>query len=213
MRTETKIIYQYDELPTDSAKQRAREWLAGLTFSDSNDWEHVYTDAEHAAKLLGITIDQRIFKTMGGGSGSEPCIWFSGFSSQGDGACFEGSYRYASRAPDAIKAYAPQDAELLRIAEGLRSVQLRYSYRLVATCKHLGHYSHSGCMSVQVEDRDNRYRELGDDEDTIVQLLRDFADWIYDQLEKEHDYQTEDAQIEESLRANEYEFDEEGNRA
>jgi len=160
MRTEIKTIYQYDELPTERAKERAREWLAGLTFSDSNDWEHVYTDAEQVADLLGITIHSRSFKTVGGGSGSEPCIWFSGFSSQGDGACFEGVYQYAKGAPAAVAAYAPKDAELLRIAKGLQDVQRRNFYRLRATCRQSGHYYHSGCMSVSVEDHGYMYRDM-----------------------------------------------------
>ncbi len=47
-------------------------------------------------------------------------------------------------------------------------------------------------------------------EDVISQALRDFAHWIYRQLETEYDYQTSDDQISEMIEANEYEFDETG---
>jgi hypothetical protein len=37
--------------------------------------------------------------------------------------------------------------------------------------------------------------------------------WIYRQLEREYDYQNADAQVDENIRANEYEFYEDGKRA
>ena len=43
--------------------------------------------------------------------------------------------------------------------------------------------------------------------------MRDFAQWIYDSLEKEYEYQMSDEFVTENIEANEYEFDEEGNRA
>jgi hypothetical protein len=46
----------------------------------------------------------------------------------------------------------------------------------------------------------------------VTQCMRDFADWIYDQLRKEYEYQMSDEQVDETLIANEYEFDEDGDR-
>ena len=43
--------------------------------------------------------------------------------------------------------------------------------------------------------------------------MRDFADCIYKQLETENDWRNADEQVDETLRANEYEFTEEGERA
>ena len=42
---ETKV-YQYDELPTDKAKERAREWFDSVQFGGYDWWESVYEDAE-----------------------------------------------------------------------------------------------------------------------------------------------------------------------
>ena len=150
---------------------------------------------------------------MGGGTGSEPRIFFSGFSSQGDGACFEGRYRYKKGALAKIHAEAPKDVELQRIAKGLQDVQRRHFYRLEALCEHRGHYCHSGCMAVEVRHEEDRYRDIGDAEDDVTQLLRDFADWIYKQLEAEHDYRTSDEQVIEAIEAIPYEFYENGSRA
>lgn len=200
-----KTVYKFDEL-SDKAKEKARDWYRQFVFSDSNDWEHVYSDAAAIAELMGIDIATR-------GKHNEPIIYFSGFSSQGDGACFEGSYRYKKGSVKAVKDYAPQDTELHRIVKTLADIQRKNFYRLYATMSHRGPYYHSGCMSVNVEDSENQYRDIGDAENEITQLMRDFADWIYDQLEKENDYQSEDETIDENIRANEYEFDEDGGRA
>lgn len=211
-RIVSKTIYQFDEL-SDRAKERARDWFRQHVFSDSNDWEHVYSDAEEMGKIIGIEIGQRSFETRGGGTGYEPKIYFSGFSSQGDGACFDGGYRYKKGALKAIKQAAPNDTELHRIAKALQEHQSRHFYQLVAKCKHSGHYYHSGCMDVEVHHYEDRYRDLGPTEGCVIQLMRDFADWIYKQLNNEYDYQNSDEQVDESIRANEYEFDEDGKRS
>ena len=92
-------------------------------------------------------------------------------------------------------------------------MQRKHFYHLIASMNHTGHYCHSGCMSVEVEHNEDRYRDIGDAEEEITQLMRDFADWIYERLSDEYDYQTSDEAVEEAIRANEYEFDEEGDRA
>lgn len=212
MHTITTTVYTFDELD-ERAKERARDWWRSSSFSDSNDWDHVYADAERIGSLMGIEISQRTFKTVGGGSGSEPCIFFSGFSSQGDGACFEGCYRYKKGGVKAVMSEAPTDKELARIVKALQDVQRRHFYALTASCKHRGYYQHSGCMHVEVEDDRYRYRDIGDAEDDIAQLMRDFADWIYKQLENEYEYQNSTEVVDEMLKANQYTFTEEGKPA
>lgn len=212
MRVVETNVFQYDELD-DRAKERAREWYSRHVFEDSCDWEFVYDDAVRVAEILGIEIEPCYVPLMNGKSRKTPTIYFSGFWSHGDGACFEGTYRYAKGATKKIREYAPQDKELHRIADELQAVQRKHFYHLIASMNHTGHYCHSWCMSVEVEHNEDRYRDIGDAEDDIRQLMRDFADWIYDRLESEYDYQTSDEAVEEAIRANEYEFDEEGARA
>ena len=108
MRVVETNVFQYDELD-DRAKERAREWYSRHVFEDSCDWEFVYEDAAEVADILGIDLRQRRVQLMGGGHRYEPSIYFSGFWSQGDGACFEGTYRYAKGATKKIREYAPQD--------------------------------------------------------------------------------------------------------
>jgi hypothetical protein len=93
---------------------------------------------------------------MGGGSRRRPHIFFRGFWSQGDGACFEGRYAYARRASAAIRRHAPLDVELHRIVDRLQAVQRRNFYQLSAEARHRGHDCHVGCMAITVE-RDGRF--------------------------------------------------------
>ena len=90
----------------------------------------VYEDAAQCGKILGIDLNTKPVKLMGGGTRYDPCIWFSGFASQGDGACFDGTYAYAKGAVKAIRAHAPEDKELHRIADELQAIQRRYFYRI-----------------------------------------------------------------------------------
>lgn len=200
-------VYYFDQL-SDAAKERARDWYRECSKTD-HWWDSVYEDAERVANCLGIEIDSR--------KGSKDlCIYFSGFCSQGDGACFEGRYRYRKGWLEELTAYAPpspeRNQELHRIGHALQEVQARYFYKLEATAKHSGHYYHSGCTNIDVTHADDQYRDIGDAEDTVAQLLRDFMDWIYDGLEKESEWLDSEENVDECIVANEYEFDVNGDR-
>ena len=201
-------VYKFKEL-SDSAEEKAREWYREGAL-DYDWWEFVYEDAANIADRMGIDLRTRPVKLMGGGTRYNPCIWFSGFCSQGDGACWEGTYSYKKGSVKAVKEYAPQDKELHAIAQGLYEVQRRHFYKLSAKVGHRGHYYHSHCMDIDVDlDGDGDYSDAAEE---VRQLLRDFADWIYSRLEEEHDYQMSDEQVDESIEANEYEFEEDGSR-
>ena len=141
-------------------------------------------------------------------------IWYSGFSSQGDGACFTGFYSYAKDCLKAVKAYAPLDTELHSIAQRLQDVQRRHFYGLTANLTHGGRYYHENSISFDVTDGMHEYSNLNaDTEDTICEALRDFMRWIYSSLEREYEYETSMAAFLECAEANEYEFTENGRRA
>lgn len=206
-----QIVYKFEEL-SERAKERARDWWRTAEANNfNNDNSLQFDDFATVAEILGINLRTRPVKLLGGGTRYEPCIWYSGFSSQGDGACFEGSYSYAKDAPKKIRAYAGQDSELHRIADQLQKIQRKNFYALAASVSHRGHYYHSGCTSIDVERNDGR--EMTEDaEEEIIQLLRDFMDWMYRQLEKDYEYRMSDENVDESITINDYEFDEDGNR-
>ena len=212
MRTETRTrtLYKFSELSPE-AQRRALEKQAQYEAEDF-DPEFVYDDAATIADLFGLDLDTRYISLMNGSTIPEPIIYYSGFSSQGDGACFEGSYSYKPGSLKAVKDYAGQDERLHRIVKALQDIQRKNFYQLTARCKHSGHYYHSGCMSVDVERSDDK-EMTADAEETVKECLRDFADWIYKQLENEYDYRTGEEACREAIEANEYEFTEKGDMA
>lgn len=212
--TVTTKVFKYDELSPE-AQAKARDWYREGNL-DYEWWDSIYEDAVKVAECLGISIGTRR-------DSKEPAIFFSGFCSQGDGACFEGTYCYKKGWRKALEDYAPSrnkidgewvpsesNAELHQIGSALQEVQRRYMYQLEATVRHYGHYYHSGCTSIDVTHTESMYRDIGGAEDDVKTQLRLFMDWIYDQLEKEHDYLQADEQIAESIRSNEHEFREDG---
>jgi hypothetical protein len=208
-RTIETTVYSFEEL-SDEAKETAREWYrqGALEY----DWsEFVIEDAANIAGLFGLDLKQRPVKLMNGDTRYEPSVYFSGFSSQGDGACFEGQYYYKKGALKAVKDYAPTDEKLHRIVKDLQSIQRRHFYRLTAAIEHYGRYYHSGCMTGNVYINGD-YAD-NDTHEAVWECFRDFADWIYRRLEAEHDYILSDEQVDESIACNEYEFDEDGNIA
>lgn len=196
MRTETKTleIFKYEEL-NDCAKANARAWYRNG--DDDNFFaECVIDDAKEVAALMGWEIDK---------------VYYSGFSYQGDGACFEGRLRYKKGCVERVAAYAPRDEKLQRIAKAWQDLQRRNFYALRASVKHRGHYQHEMCTEFECEDTRNQYGLLNaGKEDDTKEIARDFMRWIYKRLEDAYEYSVSDEVVAENIIANEYEFTEDG---
>lgn len=205
------LVYRLDELDAP-AQDRARGWYREIGFD--HDWYNaVYDDFQQIADILGLRFKTTPVRLYGGGTRQAPCIWFRGFWSQGDGAAFEAWYIYAPRAAQRIRAHAPQDVELHRIAEALQQVQRRNFYQLRAETSLRGHYCHARSMVIAVaRDSPTRQEMTEDAEEVVADALRDLADWLYRQLQREYEYLTSDAAIDEVIRANDYSFTAEGRR-
>lgn len=204
-------VHRLDEL-SDDAKDEARAWYRQVGLD--HDWfEFVYEDFERICAILGVNLKTVPVRLYGGGTRQKPCIWFSGFWSQGDGACFEGRYSHAAGATRAIRDHALKDNELHRIADVLQAVQRRNFYQLHATVTHRDRYYHEYCMAIWVERDSPTWQDMtADAEETVIEALRDLARWLYRQLEREYDHLTSDEAIEEGIIVNEYTFTEGGRR-
>lgn len=203
-------VYGLDEL-SDAAKEKARAWYRQVGIDD--DWyEFLYEDFQCIAEILGLrlkTVPVRLFDA----TRQKPCIWFSGFWSQGDGACFEGRYNHAKGAPRKIRDHAPKDGELHRIADALQAIQRRNFYQLHADIAHRDRCYHEYCMSISVErDSPTCQDRTADAEEVVAEVLRDLARWLYRQLEREYEYLTSDEVVDEAMIANAYMFTEAGHR-
>lgn len=210
MRQVTFNAFRFHEL-SDAAKQVARAWMLDCLRQDPDWYEQVYEDADDVAKILGIEINGKPIHMRNGGTREIPSIWFTGFWSQGDGACFEGRYSYAPTIA-AMREYAPEDKKLERIAFDLELIQSQHANGLKAKMTQRGSYLHSGCMDVEVWHEDDEREVSMDAEQTLRQLMRDFADWIYAQLQAESEHRETDEYVDEQLNAQEYEFTEDGRR-
>jgi hypothetical protein len=217
MRVVETTVYQYSEL-SERAKSKARDWYREASADDNHYSETVLYDALQIAEILGIEFKTRDVKTYRGKVRQEPAIYWTGFASQGDGACFEGKLvsHETGTALDRIKAYAPTDETLHAIAAELDALQETYQRRLAAAVTLSGHrYCHSGMMQVDVTalDADGDEKEVTrEDEITAIKALRGFADWIYLQLQNEYFFSISDENVAETIAANEYEFTADGER-
>ena len=204
-------VYQLAEL-SDAARENARAWYREGGF-DYDWYATIFDDFEQICEILGVRLKARAVRLMGGGTRQQPRIYFTGFWSQGDGACFEAFYSYRKNASRDIRGHAPKDDRLHAIADGLQSVQRRNFCQLHADVSHRGHYYHAYCMAISVERDSPTWQGMTAHAGEIVtEALRDLADWLYRQLEREYEYLTSDESVEETIIANEYTFTEAGRR-
>lgn len=195
MQTHTHTTYTFEEL-SEEAQQNALEKCRNWNAEDGFWSDCVIDDIKAIGELIGIDIED---------------VYFSGFSSQGDGAQFEGYYSYKKGCLKALKEYAPMEYDVHIIAKALQELQRKNFYALSAYVKHRGHYNHEMCTDIQVMSGNESMGGVNDDAwEGIKELLRDFMRWMYKRLESEYDYATSDEQVKEFLIINEMEFNEDG---
>ena len=203
-------VYNVHELG-ERAKAKAREWYILDVLSNSASWhEHVFDDFEEICGILGITVLRRPQTCRSQGkthTRTQRCIWFSGFSSQGDGACFEGHWKHAPNTSRRIREYAPLDKTLHAIADALTKAQKRNFYQIGAVMTHQGHYMHEYCMRVEIERDSERGQEPTEDSlDTVTKAMRELARWLYRNLEAAWISETADSIVDDEIHANEWAF-------
>lgn len=194
MKTLSINIYQFSELSEDAKKVAIEQWRDTRS-EGSYFYEWVLDEAKTIGNVIGIDIDH---------------IYYTGFWSQGDGACFVGSYCYAKKSVDRVRQFAPEDVELHYIADRLFELQKRNFYGLEAYVKHQDRYYHEYSTEISVGYYDSYRQVSADTEEALTECLRDYMRWIYKQLEKAYEHSISDEVIIESIECNEVEFDEDG---
>jgi hypothetical protein len=224
MRTIETTIYTFDEL-SDAAKQRALN-------------QHRYYEVEHDW-WNDVYYDWKSKLAERGYSVRYDHMHFTGFCSQGDGACFSGRVHKTS---EETLALLPCDlaAEIkLHHAKcrlfNIDPINLELTASIITDNSR---YCHSNTMLVNdlevsdgdwgrcnmgpcdcspnwpgvCDERDELLLKIANSplEETLLQEARDLADELYRDLEKEHDHLISDERVAESLRAYEKEFTEDG---
>lgn len=224
MKTIEIKAYEFKEL-SDKAKERAREWYREHNCDDDFWSEYVIDEAVEQGQLMGITFEERQVPLMSGKTRGKPCIWWSGFSSQGDGACFEGAWHAGDVKADKVAdgwGDDPATTEIKRIAHEFGEIAKKYPESSF-TVTHRDRYYHERSVDYYFESFPDG--DIGSDwpsekreeyEGVIEELKeasRDFMRWIYRRLEKEYDYRNSDECADEDISANEYMFTEDGKRS
>lgn len=204
-------VYTLGEL-AESARENARSWYREHALNDG--WyQNAFDEFTGICNLLGVDIKMHRVPVPSGGHHQHPCIWFSGFCHQGDGACFEGDYAYQPQAVYRIREHFPEDADLHRIADLLQAIQLHNSGQLHATIRHHGRHVHETCMAITVERHSPSGQDMTADSDAAVtEAMQLLARWLYGWLESEYGWQTSPAIVDDDIIDAKYTFTESGQR-
>lgn len=191
----TNTIPYADATPEQQA-QAQEELRNSSCYPYDEWWDSAYEDFKRIAGCMGIDVDE---------------VHFSGFWSQGDGACFTGTWGMPTEGSIVknIRAYC-QDEELIRIARELWDAQRRNFYGLSAKITQRGRYYHEHTMYFDIENNRKNGWDNGVDqkyEDQITEAMRDLAQWLYATLETEYEYLMSDECLHECLLANDAEIE------
>jgi hypothetical protein len=220
-RIRRDTVYQFDEL-SESAKDTARDWYRQCTAEDFVDChaESVIDDAARLLALIGVDIKQRSVRLMNGGTRNEPDVYFA-VADRSAGVSYSARYAFAAGGVELLEAEAPsvydgkpqkQNAAINRIARALDDVQSRNENKILATVSH-NRRVRDFAIDIDVEHEDDNDLLSAEDVSTVEECFEDIAHWLHQQLENEWEYQHSDEQVDENIRANEYEFMEDGRRA
>jgi hypothetical protein len=220
MKTIQVQAFEFDEL-SDAAKERARESYRRASEGDDFWSECVIDETVQQGELMGITFKERARTSMSGKPlPGAPCIWWRGFSSQGDGACFEGTWRACDVKADKVAdgwGDSPETTEIKRIAAEFDRIAKKYPEASFSVT-HRGHYSHENCTEFDFSVAGDEETQISDGEiegaeESLKEAAKDFMRYIYRALEKEYEHQNSDEAVDENISANEYLFTEEGRRS
>jgi len=179
--------FQLSELSEKAQERALQQYIEHLS---SYEWyDFVYGDAKEDAPPY---FDVRN-------------IDFSGFASQGDGASWSGTVNLLNW----CEAHGNT-----RCADLIRD---DYIEEAGVVTQEASTYSHSGTMGLDIDDYTNDDRVPGSEaaademRDEVLTEAKDYADQIYRNLEETYNYECSQEAFEDSVAANEWLFDAEGN--
>lgn len=183
MRTKEITVYGFSEL-ADDIQENVLNHFRDIN-TDYQWYDCLFDDWREKLEAYGFTA---------------PEIHFSGFYSQGDGACFDAGIDL-DRAFDRYLEEFP-----LKHVEGFRAFLYECGARIITTNHR---YSHWNTRSIEY-DSGHSGKRLNSRLDHFIDWLeakrKEFSQAIYRDLENEYDYLTSDEAVRDSIEANDYEF-------
>jgi hypothetical protein len=186
--------FSYSEL-SPRAQEKVRGWWLSVHEPDNY---YLIKKIKNAANLLGIEIDSQ---------GNRDSIFWQASHCQGDGASFDGNYRYRKGSVEAIKKEYPDDKYLICIAKSLQFAQRRAFYSLNAKIKSNRHNE----VCVEVSDDKDHNKEIDNELEIIINFsMQDFATWIHRLVLHQYDFEFSKDNMICCFYINEYRFDKNG---
>ncbi len=186
-QTETIQIFKLSELSEEAQNKALEKWNEHNEF----DSDFIMEDYETILNILGF---------------SDVKIYYSGFYSQGDGACFTGRYQYSKEWAKQLKAHCDYK-DVIIIGGRLQALQARYFYRLHCDIEHRGRYYHENSVYLDVSlSNDADINDYDAVESELLNIIQDIIRIIYKALESNYDYQTSMECFKDTCDSNEYEF-------
>jgi hypothetical protein len=183
-------LYTFDEL-SDEVKEKVLDEYRYVNVDYDGWYDFVVEDWEEKLEKLGY---------------EDVKIYFSGFYSQGDGACFVAKVNI----PKWIKAH--------KAGKRFRRLLKEYNegWDASITIKHNYRYYFSTSTDVEYEGywdlSDKAYEQLEEMAKCIEDEREKLGDEIYEDLAKEYEYMISDEAVAETIIANDYNFMEDGGR-
>jgi len=140
-------------------------------------------DFETIAKILGFSVED---------------FNYTGFYSQGDGACFTGIWSKPDKDPvEEIKDYAPKDKVLHRLAKSVKEIDECLEW--VEIERESSRYHHSNTMYVKDWECNDKcgkeYDECDEEAEFVLSIAKELADWAYERLEADFKYRTSEEAV------------------
>ncbi len=224
MRTIETILYTYAELPTERAKERAREWYVSAIQADEYS-EHPIDEFTELAKALGFTLN----RTRGSRTG-----YAIGWDLNPIGATFAASWRAEDfnhkGALDKLLAdrpanYIDRDTGETKVCEGnARTHRVAAQFRAIAEKYPAASGTVSDgrycCIATEfdpgIDDEADDAPPIADEmnaRNAFDEAVRDLAHDLATTIAAEYEYMTSEEAVAETMEANGYEFTADGHRA
>ena len=216
---EISTTYTYQQL-TDEAKEKVKQWWYEHG-AEYDWWDDTYEDFKRDGYELGFVIDK---------------MNFTGFYSQGDGACWEGQIDVATWLKTHTEDSIARDAWRALIAEdfcdkhfSIHTKNNHYSHSNTMTCvgwdwvdangeedylyltkPSIFQGMHYKELHNLIRSTDFPYTDPNDIEQAGFESAKEYADELYKRLREEYEYLTSEESLIESCEANDWQFNEEG---